>query len=903
MPAGVSGITQEAIDRIVVVIYVQDAVPETLEATAQWRHDNRFRVKYDGDYYDDVAGTGYNNTGYNKWPLKQLMNEVLMKGVHHFKVHFLGLDKNTGVITPYITDKPYGYFANKYPFPAYGHLPDNENGHVSDQQVHSRSIVEINNIFNSGYWNTYKDDNLVYDKNVAGKIDFMIMVWPPKLNDSYYRVGMKRAFASTVQIIGHEPSFAFYQQADTNTTTLMHEYIHIAYSGATDKAPLGYNVSGTYPDLYVERSNTGEAPPWGTTPVGHGSIMSTHTRQILDPMVAYFFGAHTLTPLSGSGTYRLMATIYRKDFVVVRSPRDKNVYCIFYNAVNISDRGGPKVRYGVHAFVIRFIPSWYINIPSSNSFQNHKGRPFACYVSFEMSPDNGYSEFNYEQYDGARLKRRSVLLDFATDLGIHASFNGYYGEEGAGEEAEITVDVGEEDPSIPTLTITPDTYFGGPMLTVFADVYSIINCRIPEAEVSTNPDMSSPVPLNVMYSVSNTNAYFDPDKSNNQRYSIFTMAGGTRYYRVIAKNGDITRASNIVQITTDGDEVYVSVQYRGLRKLRLRITPGEYLCGLSISIAIGGEVISQKDYPLSLWVESDPEYAEFVDLVPGTAYNITARTVYPDGYGDPYTETYTTRTIILGAIAISTAIATSAESMHVAHNKLEEGEFYDIEVYYGGQWHITNVEYDADGYDVPAPAPGQLVPVRVRAVDGIYYSSYSATVSVPIEDISTPTDLSYELDEYVNATIHWTAPDNISAPSYAVEVSLDDFATIDATIVTNDIECEYEVPFQNLLVYVRVKAAKYGAESEYSPVLTFFSGISSVPIIYSIVASHTAIRMRQSVAHGASYIIEYWALPPTGVITLEVGYRDYDVEGWIDIAGLIPGKQYGIRVKDAGEED
>ncbi len=332
-----------------------------------------------------------------------------------FNVIHVGLDPETGIITPYIASGEYGEFVGDKCENEYydGIYVDNENGFMRDtfqdgdgeRASHSPLLDEI---FHSEYFAEWVDPGLVYDINVEKTVDFVILA-PPQAYclDAYpsdYRDSTNSVVLSTPISIGtREIERAVYQSRGTvETWKHMHEYMHVAkrellpggwslrtkevFADGDDIILLSNITPGatvacmsrrptipmTIPDIYMENNGRLPPAPWGSHPaLWCNTFNSRGVTYVLHPLIAASLGFTDLNRfITASGTYTIQNMLDTMDVVCIMSPYDNNqvvMLNVFYPVElggSTNYYGSGSARKGVYASV------WLKQLPSYSNWGN-----------------------------------------------------------------------------------------------------------------------------------------------------------------------------------------------------------------------------------------------------------------------------------------------------------------------------------------------------------------------------------------------------------------------------------------------------------------------------------------------------------------------------------------------------
>jgi len=332
------------------------------------------------------------------------MAELMFGDSHPFNVIHVGLDTGLDEITsPYIvpaSQHPNGYYVGQAA--QVDGLDENTHGWIDGDWLgfdngNARFNQLILDIVASGYLDEQLSDALVYDKNISGKIDFMIIATPQLYKRGYYQNDENRyatllTLPTAASIAGADIKYIFYQPDGwTSTRVHMHEYFHFAYRDGghygratpeifADKAWVGgdepeITLWTQIPDVYC-RVHPFPTPPYTGDPCGscsHRALVGTPyyampgagaTPGFMHPLMAASFGLTTLNRwATTNGNYNIGNATDTWDYLCIQSPYDQTQIMVLGAFYPRTIGGGIAYPYsgnnkqGVYATIIKFLDS------------------------------------------------------------------------------------------------------------------------------------------------------------------------------------------------------------------------------------------------------------------------------------------------------------------------------------------------------------------------------------------------------------------------------------------------------------------------------------------------------------------------------------------------------------------
>lgn len=954
---GCSGITQGPIDRIFIVPMIETAVVNNVTETAQWRYDNIYKYKLCGTQQDWEAKYAANH--YVEAPLCFFANNVLFKNKYHIKVHFLGLDPQTGIITPWISDQPAGYFAHKYLNPliyewaqgraypvgvmvkyggyiyvclsahtsALANRPPNatywDNPGVAEGQINeygwetesdllARAGGETRDLMESDYFEEHCDLALDYCKNVANVITEILVTPPPYIRPDFYRTSQSRAAAKvmsslSIPIMPWADKAAF-EFIDARCNTILHEHTHYAFDGQELKTIFGRDgIRGMMPDMYVELSAGQDAPPppWNTYPIWYTCFQANYTYMV-SPMMAWLFGFYdSIREITESGTYEIERRSDTFDHIMIRCPGEKYTYCFitYEQYPAYVDASSYSYRYkGAYAYYVRLTRDSY----GGYTLSNISGMPVCAHMSDEMTEMYGYMPLNGDTYDGTRLKRRSVLLDFETYSGVSAEFEGYYVREDGTPYIKVSVVLDAPEWDVENFIVT-SVATAPPYLTVYpqSGIY-IANADYVSYEWSLQADMSGATDMGTIEARIHRDALW----VHKEVYSM-TMPRGYGgiliYARLVAHGSNGVSYSNILSLVAS-----LPPSYQSAVSIRAAFMGAEVLydtkisaydkqaCGIYIAITSGGVQVTSVTEPIA--IRSGVYVWGVAGLIPDTQYEVSARLVWANGQGEATAASFATTDVIPGTITIEETSTGMADSIEVLHNVLDDATSYEFEINDDGV--ITTLDIPIEEYlgegrvRLDYPHPGSSYAVRVRGKYGHYNSAYSDPINAHNADIEPPTITDYKYVDGEGINLSWEGPSNLlGVPTYAAQYSYDNFATIAGSVAAEDPYVTISGAQGDTDVYIRVQAI-YGTYTNVDyHVVVVHTGAMTSPEITELNPGLYNVLIGHQLAEGEAYLIEvadeYEFKCPMQFHTM---YEDY-VNGMYEVGGLVPASLYYFRVK------
>jgi len=317
--------------------------------TAQYAYDHNMKCL--GQTVDEWVANGYENyDGSSIYPSLPVLAKLLFGERHPMEVIHIGLDPDTGIITPWVAEETYGYYRSDKP--KYAFSPINSSGWDGTNMyaANNRMGPFIDRIIADPTFAAYLDSSLQYDNNISGSFDFVIFHTPEAYAAGTYYYDLRDyatlKFLSAPITVGDREliRMPFQLGGLEEVYTHMHEYIHLCYEyiSAIKRLetpwvmPLHRNythqnsacmveiadfVSGFVPDTYVEAPFL-PSPPWGTNPcAGISHFASTMRPGVMHPLIAASLGlADLLRVVSASGEYQIQNMVEKWDVIAIQSP-------------------------------------------------------------------------------------------------------------------------------------------------------------------------------------------------------------------------------------------------------------------------------------------------------------------------------------------------------------------------------------------------------------------------------------------------------------------------------------------------------------------------------------------------------------------------------------------------------
>lgn len=335
-------VTQDAHDRIFLMIYCDYAEPRNVESTQEYLFNNVY--KRDGRNWDNSIAQ-YNATcGRDK---------------HTIKLQHVGL-REDGHIDTYKVNKPDGYYSSDRPtqyshYSASTEVNDNP-GYSTSYELLMIQTALLQEILASNYLWDKLDPTIIYDKNVTGVIDYIVVHFPEtitkvlRLSDSAET--LVRAWESSVRgstKAVHFDSHGYIMAAwnpvpligflQLSPNTVFHEYTHTSYALRAN-SPIIHGVkmigsSKMLPDLYVEPGRPIYFPE-RYPPIGNACIMSSSqavpilNSPLIDMMMASLTEENVTLIGGASGEVVVEHTLHEylatRECLLIQSRRDRSHY-------------------------------------------------------------------------------------------------------------------------------------------------------------------------------------------------------------------------------------------------------------------------------------------------------------------------------------------------------------------------------------------------------------------------------------------------------------------------------------------------------------------------------------------------------------------------------------------------
>lgn len=441
--------------RNVLIIYAEHETsledplaPGEYSDTAQAAYDNN--VKWLGLSKADWVAAGYDDPnqdypGADELPPLTVCAEIMWGDSHPWNVVHLGLDTNTDTITPYVVpaSTPNGYYLMTQPTLT-GLLPTNTAG--SDTHFALRQQILLKEILNSDYFTSNINSNLIYDRNMPGVIDVVILVVPSLYKLNYYRYSMNSS--ATISVLS-EPINIGTRQIDRvawepgetfNIPTIHHEYLHTSYMASgisytpelfADKAWVGgdepvIKLSGHIPDIYENQT------PYPAEPYRRPCINATHFAfrrnetifcgVLMHPLqAAQFYGLTLNDWATSSGSYTIKSFRDSYEILCIQSPYDQTQYLMLQAFYPLEIDGGfdypwsKAAMKGVYATVFKpYWPSGSVTPVYANTYNPIKTYMIDTCTEYYSYGDIGTQDTRTIAATSAvETNKKLVLLDHA----------------------------------------------------------------------------------------------------------------------------------------------------------------------------------------------------------------------------------------------------------------------------------------------------------------------------------------------------------------------------------------------------------------------------------------------------------------------------------------------------------
>lgn len=365
--------------------------------TAQYQYDN---------YYKNLGLTKDEWDGVERYGLP-ILAELFFGDKHPMEVVHVGL--NEGVVTPHevSSDDPYGKYVSVKCKSYSSLLVNAENaegwdewgggifGNPDDGYFIVAHLVKA--LASSGYLAAQLDAEGIYDRNISGRFDFIILATPQAYAYEAHLTDLRDTaaqalFDDSITIGEREYEGALWQCGGWDeTATHLHEYMHYAYKPlggaypmsdtlygealrdwvgsrvATSGSPCPYmldRIPLPIPDTYIERIRWdygGCDEPWTYSPCkdNHNHRSSLRTG-VLHPLMAASFGLTDLGRIiTESGRYEIKNMTDAYDVLCIQSPKDPRQVMMLnvYSPREINGKtdyyGAGEIYRGVYATIFR----------------------------------------------------------------------------------------------------------------------------------------------------------------------------------------------------------------------------------------------------------------------------------------------------------------------------------------------------------------------------------------------------------------------------------------------------------------------------------------------------------------------------------------------------------------------
>ena len=264
-------------------------------------------------------------------------------------------------------------------------------------------------------------------------------------------------------------------------------------------------------------------------------------------------------------------------------------------------------------------------------------------------------------------------------------------------------------------------------------------------------------------------------------------------------------------------------------------------------------------------------------------------------------------TPILAAPVLHEAINISSTSFTASWSPIADAENYILEL--SADLNFSTLSLTVDNiidtlYDVEGLAGNETYYYRIRAKEGINYSSYSNHSSQYLAALKVPTNMTVSNVSYTGFVVSWhTVTD---ANYYTVDIATDNqfTATVtnyeekivhSASLIANDLE-------NNTVYYVRVRAHNNYTASNYTETVLIATNFTNAPVAQQPITNDAYdIYASWSLIEDASYYLLDVATD-AGFTTLVSGYENVLVEAtYSRITNLQPSTTYYYRVRSVVE--
>lgn len=425
--------------------------------TAQYAYDHN--MKWLGQTVDEWVANGYENYGGEPLPSLPVLAKLLFGERHPMEVIHIGLDPDTGIITPWVAEETYGYYRSDKPKNAFS--PINSSGWDGTDMyaANNRMSPLIGRIMADPTFAAYLDSSLQYDNNISGNFDFVIFHTPEAYGSGTYYADLRDYAASKVLdapvTVGDREliKMPFQLGGREEVYTHMHEYIHLCYTGASTMKwletpwvmPLFRNhtsqnttcavemadvVLGAIPDTYLEPDASFlPSEPWVSMPCSGISHFAGASRPgVMHPLYAASLGlADLLRVVSASGEYQIQNMVEGWDVIAIQSPYNpaQVVFLNVFYPLSVEGEteygGGGSNWKGVYAHV------W---LRDDNGYGNHDGH-VRTYTVDTMTEYWQYGNIGSQAFRSKatspsvdELNKKLVLLDINDIDNARLSYDG-----------------------------------------------------------------------------------------------------------------------------------------------------------------------------------------------------------------------------------------------------------------------------------------------------------------------------------------------------------------------------------------------------------------------------------------------------------------------------------------------
>lgn len=450
-----------------------------------WVNRDSAQYQYD-NYYKKLGLTKDEWDGVERYGLP-ILAELFFGDKHPMEVVHVGL--NEGVVTPYevSSEDAYGKYVSVRSKTYTSINAENAEGwdkwgggYPGDGHFRVNDLVK--ELASSGYLAAQLDAEGIYDRNISGCFDFIVIATPQAyayeahLTDAR-DFAAQAFFYDSITIGEREYEGALWQCGGWNETSIhLHEYMHYAYKPFVGRLPMSDTLYGEalrdwvgsrtiisgsmtpymldriplpIPDTYIENSlwNYGGCDePWSYFPCkDNHNYNSSFRTGVLHPLMAASFGLTDLSRvITESGRYEIKNMTDAYDVLCIQSPKDPRQVMMLnvYSPREINGEtdyyGAGNIFRGVYATIFRRSTAWEaLGSGSHLIYSNHSASPSRVvtnYMTDTMIEYYGYgdigtqeSRYRYNALDVPLPNAKAVLIANPPSVfcGLHQECEGF----------------------------------------------------------------------------------------------------------------------------------------------------------------------------------------------------------------------------------------------------------------------------------------------------------------------------------------------------------------------------------------------------------------------------------------------------------------------------------------------